>query len=89
MHCMGHWYAIRGVKACSSFRWIKQFTHLSVAKLLIESKNRGRVIPVLSTYAGVTARSREMVRAQSYGLGGAAALDEPNVAPPCPDSDAA
>ena len=47
---MGHWYAIRGVKACSSFRWIKQFTHLSVAKLLIESKNRGRVIPVLSTY---------------------------------------
>ena len=48
MHCMGHWYAIRGVKACSSFRWIKQFTHLSVAKLLIESKNRGRVIPVLS-----------------------------------------
>ena len=34
MHCMGHWYAIRGVKACSSFRWIKQFTHLSVAKLI-------------------------------------------------------
>ena len=33
MHCMGHWYAIRGVKACSSFRWIKQFTHLSVAKI--------------------------------------------------------
>ena len=26
MHCMGHWYSIRGVKACSSFRWIKQFT---------------------------------------------------------------
>ncbi len=51
MHCMGHWYAIRGVKACSSFRWIKQFTHLSVAKLLIESKNRGRVIPVLSMYS--------------------------------------
>ena len=50
MHCMGHWYSIRGVKACSSFRWIKQFTHLSVAKLLIESKNRGRVIPVLSSY---------------------------------------
>ena len=50
MHCMGHWYAIRGVKACSSFRWIKQFTHLSVAKLLIESKNRGRVIPVLSIH---------------------------------------
>ena len=41
------------------------------------------------TYAGVTARSREMVRAQSYGLGKAAALNEPNVAPPCPDSDAA
>ena len=35
MHCMGHWYAIRGVKACSSFRWIKQFTHLSVAKIRI------------------------------------------------------
>ena len=51
MHCMGHWYSIRGVKACSSFRWIKQFTHLSVAKLLIESKNRGRVIPVLSMYS--------------------------------------
>ena len=34
MHCMGHWYSIRGVKACSSFRWIKQFTHLSVAKLI-------------------------------------------------------
>ena len=39
--------------------------------------------------AGATARSREMVRAQSYGLGKAAALNEPNVAPPCPDSDAA
>ena len=41
------------------------------------------------TYAGVTARSREMLRAQSYGLGKAAALYEPNVAPPCPGSDAA
>ena len=40
-------------------------------------------------YAGVTARSREMLRAQSYGLGKAAALYEPNVAPPCPGSDAA
>ena len=41
------------------------------------------------THAGVAARSREMIRAQSYGLGKAAALYEPNVAPPCPDSDAA
>ena len=41
------------------------------------------------TCAGVTARSREMIRAQSYGLGKAAALYEPKVAPPCPDGDAA
>ena len=41
------------------------------------------------TYAGVTARSREIVRAESYGLGKAAALCEPAVAPPCSGSDAA
>ena len=41
------------------------------------------------TYAGVAARSREATRAQSYGLGYDAVLNEPNVAPPCPGSDAA
>ena len=41
------------------------------------------------TFAGVTARSREIVRAESYGLGKAAALCEPAVAPPCSGSDAA
>ena len=41
------------------------------------------------TYAGVTARSREIVRAGSYGMGKAAVLHEPAVAPPCPDCDAA
>ena len=35
MHCMDHKRAIHNVKVCWSFRWIKQYTHLSVAKLLI------------------------------------------------------
>ena len=32
MHCMDHRHAIHRVKACSSFPWIKQSTHLSVEK---------------------------------------------------------
>ena len=32
MHCMDHGHAIHRVKACSSFPWIKQSTHLSVEK---------------------------------------------------------
>ena len=34
LHCMDHKRAIHNVKVCWSFRWIKQYTHLSVAKLL-------------------------------------------------------
>ena len=40
------------------------------------------------TYKGVTARSRAAIRAQSYGLGNTAALEEPSVEPPCPASAA-
>ena len=32
MHCMDHGHAIHRVKACSSFPWIKQSTHLSVER---------------------------------------------------------
>ena len=32
MHCMDHRHAIHRVKACSSFPWIKQSTHLPVEK---------------------------------------------------------
>ena len=32
MHCMDHKHSIHNVKACWSFRWIKQYTHLSVAR---------------------------------------------------------
>ena len=39
MHCIDHKHSIHNVKVCSSFRWIKQYTHLSVAKLLIESNS--------------------------------------------------
>ena len=33
MQCLGHKHSIHGVIASWSFRWIKQFTHLSVAKI--------------------------------------------------------
>ena len=39
MHCMDHKRAIHNVKVFWSFRWVKQYIHLSVAKLLIESNS--------------------------------------------------
>ena len=32
MHCMDHKHSIHNAKVCWSFRWIKQYTHLSVAR---------------------------------------------------------
>ena len=32
MHCMDHKHSIHNVKVCWSFRWIKQYTHVSVAR---------------------------------------------------------